>query len=501
MYKEEDLLMEEGDEIDAKLRIVNDLLRSEPPYSLTKNDVNSVKKLINELASRLKIAEQTCIKNTDLLGIADDGLDVDVEELKCDVAFENTPNSLASYDSDIIIIEEAEMLRNIKIEDSISSRSDDGLRINEGEIANEKVEEEEEEKEDVPKSTNHVSYNKFRSKEKTYLRLKSAAAFDKKVHNEELKYPLGVVYDEIRKIWIVCEQDDKLIQIDEKEKDSAVLENHLIKNPSALTILREGHSIAILCADEFKKNWIAEYNYGNRNGKVTLIVHHNNSKHDLKYRCRGLARSYAGNIMTLDNPPSPNCPRLRLISRNGKESASFDIKDARNPSFIASHKKRVAVSDLGTQRVFIFEVNDIKWKHGSEGLNWQLINTIGDERLGVPRLPVRIYDSAEFNFVAGIQYDKDGFLIVADAGGHTMKLFDKDAKFLHRISSDFPIPFMSSFHINRHGRTIIIDLRGSQEKLCFAQLSSSRILDKWVDAHTKPKPRESSRFSRSLSRR
>ncbi|CAB3406067.1 unnamed protein product [Caenorhabditis bovis] len=332
------------------------------------------------------------------------------------------------------------------------------------------------------------------------LRLKKCPPFcgNKFESDEEYRKPLGVVYDEVRKHWLICCQSDKVIQIKKRRGKSEVncLSHDKIRNPSAIAIYQEGKSAAILCSEHTNRNfYIVLLKYGTKNSKIDIFATWKHDEYQLFFQCRGIAKSIAGNLITIDMPIQPRSPRIRIFQKYFPKQINFDIEGARRPSFISSCDDKLAISDLGTQKVFLYKISDIDFSNP----NISLLNLIDSNYISVPRTAKSLANEQGFLFVAGVQFDRDGHLLVGDASGHTVKLYDPSLRFLHRISSDFPIPYMSSFFFNKRGHGIIIDLRGDN-KFVYAQMSGTSKMKPWIETESRPNRPSRSRFNNRVTK-
>uniref|UniRef100_A0A1I7TR03 WD_REPEATS_REGION domain-containing protein n=1 Tax=Caenorhabditis tropicalis TaxID=1561998 RepID=A0A1I7TR03_9PELO len=290
------------------------------------------------------------------------------------------------------------------------------------------------------------------------------------LHSESLRYPLGVAYDEELKLWIVCERNQNKIMVINVETEAITFCDG-IKNPTAVTIYKEGWNAAVLTNDGPQKYEIYIYNYNTKEPFLKPFASYKHRIFDINHQLRGLAKSIGGSLLSLEM--GSKAKRLRVFDKDlgGK---GFDIPGAQSPSFIATYRSTVAVSDLGCNKVFIINLEDSDW----ENISFHVIHVI----CTTPQIPIdQLANQTGFMFVAGMQFDINGFLLIGDARGHSMKLYDTSYQFLHRVSSNFVIPYVSSFHVNRAGECILLDVNGSsRQKIQFVKMTSINDILPWV---------------------
>ena len=75
-------------------------------------------------------------------------------------------------------------------------------------------------------------------------------------------------------------------------------------------------------------------------------------------------------------------------------------------------------------------------------------------QMGVNLRAEEMLDQKYFLYVSGAQIDRNGNVIIADAKNHHFKLFKPAPAamtFVSRVATDFPVPYVSSFHVNKKG--------------------------------------------------
>uniref|UniRef100_A0A8R1I0T8 Uncharacterized protein n=1 Tax=Caenorhabditis japonica TaxID=281687 RepID=A0A8R1I0T8_CAEJA len=306
--------------------------------------------------------------------------------------------------------------------------------------------------EDFEPSSNEPSVNffSFVDQAESYLMLRRESfLFEDFMKTERLGYPLGVTYDEILKEWLICDRNkNQIVRINMESEVMKVTETPQFKNASAIIVYKEGQSVAVLTSEYRLRNFTI-YIYNLKSQYCNCFASYTEQIYGMRNQMRGLAKSVGGNLLSLDLVYH-GTKSLRVLKKNVGAKV-FKLEGAVNPSFIATYRRTVAISDLGINRVSIFNLDDSDWKNAHFSV-LKLISTI-------PAIPIyELANQSGFNFVAGMQFDMNGLLLIGDAKGRTIKLYDTNYDFLHRLSSDFVLPFMSSFHINKSGEAMILDI-------------------------------------------
>ncbi|EGT47782.1 hypothetical protein CAEBREN_05602 [Caenorhabditis brenneri] len=317
-----------------------------------------------------------------------------------------------------------------------------------------------------------VDFLSFIQSDGAYLMLKKEA--DNVVNTltrEGLGYPLGVAYDEKLKHWLICDRNlNKIIVFNMDEDDYKICDG--VDNPTAVIIYKEGHNAAILCSDKESPGQpaIYIYNYNTNDPYIQCFASHSQKKYGLNHQLRGLAKSVSGNLLSLEH--GRPAKKLRVFKRDvgGK---GFEIRGSQSPCFIATYRSTVAVSDLIVNKVFILNLDDRDWGN----VSCQVIRIIESG----PEIPLDVLANQNgFRFVAGMQFDINGHLLIGDAKGHSIKLYDStDYNFLHRVSSDFVLPYVSSFHVNQNGECMLLDVKG-HKKVHWVKMTSIPDILPWM---------------------
>lgn len=341
-----------------------------------------------------------------------------------------------------------------------------------------------------------ANFSRKLTKENCYLKLRESRTT---VNSDKLglTYPLGVTFDQPSDNWFVTNQPyqsdggtgkngcSKVVKIyvglNKKKPKYTDIEGPLIENPMAITVYKAGSQVAVLtsaCGNGMKPS-IRLINF-KRQDKVSTFCTYRSEDLDFVHPCRGLARTKGGNLMTTDRPMY-GPPRIRIFSKRSSSNVkeiTYLLKNATLPSFIASSDDTVVVTDLGSpQTVLHMKIDDSDWKN----VKFEMLRVI--TTTGVNMHAEAMLNNQYFIYVSGVQIDKNGNIIVADAKNHHFKLFHPSMKFISRISTDFPVPYVSSFHVNQHGECLILSTRETK-KIHFAKLTSTNRLEKHIKSGT-----------------
>ncbi|KAF1759628.1 hypothetical protein GCK72_016095 [Caenorhabditis remanei] len=349
-----------------------------------------------------------------------------------------------------------------------------------------------EEEDDTNKSS--ADFLKKLTKEQNYLKLRKSSSLSVDSKKVGMTYPLGVTYDDPSSTWFITNTpyhldgiggedngESKILKIytgrDQRRPQYSDIEGPGIENPSAICVYKEGSQIAVLCSDNKKYPSIRIINH-KRDDKISTYCSWKNEEIDFSHPARGLARTKAGNLLTTDRPFN-KFPRLRIFSKRSYKvvEKSFDLIHADIPSFVASSGDTVVVTDLGqVQTVTLIKLDDSKWKN----IKFQVLKVI--QTMGVNLRAEEMLDQKYFLYVSGAQIDRNGNVIIADAKNHHFKLFKPAPAamtFVSRVATDFPVPYVSSFHVNKKGECLILSTRESS-KIHFAKLTSTNRLERHI---------------------
>uniref|UniRef100_A0A8R1E090 Uncharacterized protein n=1 Tax=Caenorhabditis japonica TaxID=281687 RepID=A0A8R1E090_CAEJA len=270
--------------------------------------------------------------------------------------------------------------------------------------------------EDFEPSSNEpcVNFYSFIDKPESYLMFRQEYfLFEESLKTEQLGYPLGVTYDEILKEWLICDRNkNQIVRINMESELMNITEPSQFKNASAIVVYKEGQSVAVLTSEYRLRNFSihiynVKYQYRNCFASYTEKIY------GMRNQMRGLAKSVGGNLLSLDLVYH-GTKSLRVLKKNVGAKV-FKLEGAVNPSFIATYRSTVAVSDLGVNRVSIFNLDDSDWKNA----HFSVLKVIST----VPTIPIdELANQSGFKFVAGMQFDMNGLLLIGDAKGHTIKV-------------------------------------------------------------------------------
>ncbi|PAV77825.1 hypothetical protein WR25_19965 [Diploscapter pachys] len=122
-----------------------------------------------------------------------------------------------------------------------------------------------------------------------------------------------------------------------------------------------------------------------------------------------------------------------------------------NPSFIAAYNDRVVFTDLATQMIQVIRIDDTDYEN------------IKAQRLYVhKKVILEKYEEGGFQFVSGVQMDRHYRVMVCDAQGRTIQLFDDKLNFMYRVKLGFSMFYVSGFFINNNGETLLLGRSNNQ---------------------------------------
>ncbi|CAO4375732.1 unnamed protein product [Caenorhabditis nigoni] len=397
-----------------------------------------------------------------------------------------TPKSLKIDDSDVIFLS-SDSDSDATLDDMPQKRQkivyDTKKSIKQEESGSEGDDEDEE-----LGNVSRANFLKKLTKDDPYLKLR-ASQLKCTSSKVGLTYPLGVTYDNPTETWFVTNVphhlegngvsgESKVLKIytgiDKRRSKYTDIEDPMLDNPSAITIYKDGSMVAVLCSDEYNRPSIRLINF-RRDDRVSNFCSWKYTELDFNYPARGLARSKGGNLITTDRPPQQH-PRLRIFSKKtgSAEQLSFQLKNADIPCFIAASDDTVVITDLGAvQTVMLIRLDDSDWKR----TKFEMLRIISTA--GVHCSAEEMLNNKYFLYVSGAQIDRNKNILIADAKNHHFKLFSPGMKFVSRVSTDFPVPYVSSFHVNQHGECLILSTRETS-KVHFAKLTSTNRLERHI---------------------
>ncbi|CCD74428.1 RING-type domain-containing protein [Caenorhabditis elegans] len=451
-------------------------LRIDEPEELEELDYNES---LSDWSESQKSAEEVAEED---LNFVENGLnDVKIEsEIEETAYFPAIPPETAANAWEILKNLQISKEKAIKTEEDIIYLSSDS-------------ESEDAERDDFLQKSNvsQANFIKHLSKDRAHLKMKKLSKMPVDSAKLDLTYPLGVTFDTKSDSWYItnqpyfCEGDggfkgeSKIVKIyagcDKKIAKFEDIKDSRIQNPSAITVYKEGSQIAVLCSENSKRRpSIRLIDLKNSHKASSTFCSYKDRKIDFSHPARGLARTIGGNLITMDRPPEED-PRLRVFRvddrRKTVSDETFVLSGTSLPSFIATSGDTVVITDLGnTQKVILIRLDDSKWKD----VKFEIIRVIS--ATGINLSAEHILNTQYFTYVAGAQIDQNGNVIIADAKNHHFKLFEPSLGFIHRVSTDFPVPYVSSFHFNHRGECLILSIRDTQ-KVHFARLSSTNRLE------------------------
>ncbi|CAI4227182.1 unnamed protein product [Auanema sp. JU1783] len=296
-----------------------------------------------------------------------------------------------------------------------------------------------------------VSFNSYLNNINRFLNI---VPFSNPPHAETLNLvrgPLGVCFDEEKKEWIIADSiNDRIILYPSSYEIS--VDN--IECPTAVCTFEPGKSVALLC-------------------KKTIVIFHYDTRQcdyiytdDININCRGLGRTPGGNVVTIHRKRSNAEISIFDSVKHNTCLGSFVFENNAdcNPSFLDMVGDKLVISDLGQQKIFMCRLDDTDVNN----IVFDIIAThtkVWSER--------NLEPEGGFAYVSGVQLDRDGNVIVADARGRTFQFFDSRLNFLHRLQVDIAMPYVSSFYINTHGHVLMCDRRANRMILAKLKATSS----------------------------
>ncbi|XP_061171340.1 RING finger protein nhl-1-like [Saccostrea echinata] len=153
----------------------------------------------------------------------------------------------------------------------------------------------------------------------------------------------------------------------------------------------------------------------------------------------GLALTPDGQLVTLDTQRIN--PRVIILASDGRSRNSFLFAPLLHPQtppsskcrFLAIHKDRLIVSDLGCHCVYITDnCGETLFKFGEFGAN-----------LG------------EFREPSGVTTDQQGHMLIGDSKNNRIQIFKPNGTFLCDIKFDQPIQRPSDIHLTKDGKLYV----------------------------------------------
>ncbi|PAV78824.1 hypothetical protein WR25_07634 isoform A [Diploscapter pachys] len=250
-----------------------------------------------------------------------------------------------------------------------------------------------------------------------------------------LNKPLGCCFDaELQGgAWLIADSDNGRVVI---ISSMDITKYNGLENPAAICVVTPGKVSALLTDDSLG------------------LIDHTAKTHDkfafgLRGACRGLVVSASGNIITMD--------RFRAVLRIYNPDVLGDWYKAvsltfhpqifpKLPSFMVAHEDRIVISDLGRQMLMMLQVDD----SNIEDVKCQLVN------IHIQPILNGVYSPGGFAFVSGVQMDAHGNVLVCDAHGRTLQLFDSNLHFMYKLRLGIDMPYVSGFCVNYKGEVLFM---------------------------------------------
>lgn len=245
----------------------------------------------------------------------------------------------------------------------------------------------------------------------------------KKCDGKRLNRPLGVTYDELLEQWIVADTENNRIVV---SPVGNILTSPKMMGPCAVCVIVPGHSFAVLTKFDIR------IMYHDRKDSDVVVNHSGYA--------RGLALTPKGHLVTLErvkgywNINVYECKAgALLVNATPYPKISTEL-----PSFMDIHRDLLIITDLGTQSIMRFTV-------GSDSkMMFQECVCVGEGPTNRGHI--------EIKYVSGVFIDDDENILVADAKGHSLQVFNSKGIFLHAIKVvNGALPYISGIWVNRNG--------------------------------------------------
>ncbi|PAV56871.1 hypothetical protein WR25_20675 [Diploscapter pachys] len=207
--------------------------------------------------------------------------------------------------------------------------------------------------------------------------------------------------------------------------------------------------------------WLIADSSNNRSAEIRRIGV------ELGGKCRGLVMSVGGNLITL-------CKSIDDMNKFMVVQLDFDPSSRpENPSFIAAYNDRVVFTDLATQMIQVIRIDDTDYenikaqrlyvhKKKIEKKNGHFCKSYYEKSQVYQSVTRERYEEGGFQFVSGVQMDRHYRVMVCDAQGRTIQLFDDKLNFMYRVKLGFDMFYVSGFFINNNGETLLLGRSNNQ---------------------------------------
>ncbi|KAK6746860.1 hypothetical protein RB195_000233 [Necator americanus] len=251
-----------------------------------------------------------------------------------------------------------------------------------------------------------------------------SGSLSQKFEGKGFNRPLGVTFDEESQQWIVADTMNNRIVLVPR---GVIMTSSDIIAPSAVTVLRPAYSFVVLTKCE-----IRILHYGKLESDL-VIVHSGNA--------RGLSLTARGNIVTMEKIRG----FWQVSVYEGRPKATLiwsypypTIRDAL-PSFLDLYRGVLVITDLGTQSIVKFydDTGTDRFKHNRS------ITLAPDSKNG---------RRGTVSYISGVFIDEDFNLLIADAKGRSLQVFNNDCVYLYSVKLlGGGFPFISGIWVNRSG--------------------------------------------------
>ncbi|CAJ0602269.1 unnamed protein product [Cylicocyclus nassatus] len=251
-----------------------------------------------------------------------------------------------------------------------------------------------------------------------------------------LNRPLGVTYDEECKQWIVADTENNRIVLVPR---GITMTSPQLNAPCAVAVLQPGISFAVLAIRDI------QIMYYGKSESDRVIVHSGNA--------RGLAVTSNGNLVTMEKIRGFWQVSVYEGKPNARSVWSCPYPGIQNalPSFLDLYRRTLVVTDLGTQSIVKFSDDD-----GTDKFRHKRSITLAPD----PKNPRQ---RGTVTYISGVYIDDDMNILVADAKGRSLQVFNNNCIFLYNVKlSGGGFPYISGIWVNNNGQ-IGVCARGNKD--------------------------------------
>ncbi|WKY06878.1 hypothetical protein Q1695_006786 [Nippostrongylus brasiliensis] len=246
----------------------------------------------------------------------------------------------------------------------------------------------------------------------------------RKCDGKKLNRPLGVTFDEALEQWIVADTENNRVVM---APSGETLTSAQMIAPCAVAVIEPGHSFAVLTKYDIRIMY-------HRKDEWDLVVNHSGC-------ARGLAITDSGNLLTMEKIKGYWNINVYEAKNRATLVNSCPYPKTPNglPSFLDVHRDFVIITDLGTQSIMRFSI-----ELGSDKMGFQECVCLGTGPTNRGHI--------EIKYISGVFIDDDQNILVADAKGRSLQMFNNRGIFLHAIKvTNGALPYISGIWVNKSG--------------------------------------------------